>query len=177
MTNSRTRRSGSTSAAAIDRAERERQAIALRRDGHTYDEIATIVGYSNKGAAYKAVKRGLSRWMREADEDLRAIELARTDLVISRLMPLVDTDDPDQAAITSLLRVMDYRAKITGLYAPQQHHVGIDLRTRLDVSKVEAFELWEATVAQATAAHIGSAELPPPADEPDGAPEGGGRDD
>lgn len=149
----------------------------MRRDGRTYDEIAVALGYSNKGAAHKAVHRGLSRWMREADEDLRSIELARTDVIISRLMPMVDRDSPDPKDVAALLAVMDFRAKITGLYAPQRHSVGIEVRGQVDVRKLDAYELWDATVAQAVAAQLTpTALVPGDADETETLEEGDDND-
>jgi hypothetical protein len=160
--------SGSTSPVAIERAELERRAIELRRDGRTYDEIAESVGYRTRSAAYKAVRRGLARWMREADGDFRTIELARTEVIIARLMPLVDADPPDLKAIDTLMRVMDYRARITGLYAPQQHQVGVEVHAHMDVvRKVEAYEQWKATVAQAREAQLALPAIPLPSNPTD----------
>ena len=160
MDSNETKRRGSMSPAAIERAERERRAIEMRRDGHTFDQIADVLGYANRGAAYKAVQRGLSRWMRDGDEDVRALELARTDVVISRLMPSIDRPDPDLKAVETVLRVMDYRARITGLYAPQRHQVGVEVRAQVNVRKLEAFEEWQETLTQAAAAHLTPPALP-----------------
>jgi hypothetical protein len=113
----RGRRGGSASAVAIERADRERKAIALREQGFSFDEIAAELGFSDRSGARKAVERGLSRWMRETDEEFRARELERTEMIIDRLWPLIDRDDPDLKAIDRLQKLMDFRAKITGLYA------------------------------------------------------------
>ena len=90
-----TKRRGATSPAAIARAEREREAIAMRRAGASFDDIADRVGFADRSGAKKAVERGLSRWMREHDEELRVLELERTEVLIRRLWPLIDTDSPD----------------------------------------------------------------------------------
>jgi hypothetical protein len=58
--------------------------------------------------------------MLEANEDLRALELERSDVVIARLWPSIDCENPDPKAIEQYLRVCDYRAKIAGLYAPKK---------------------------------------------------------
>jgi len=162
----RPNRRGAASPAAIERAARERDAIELRRAGHSFESIAAELGFANRGAAYKAVQRGLSRWMREADEDLRTMELARTDLMISRLQPLVDRDPPDLAAVQTLLRVMDYRARICGLYAPAKYQVGVAVAVKAasDTSMLDAFDAWQGVIAraaglEATAADAQDAQL------------------
>jgi len=116
------RRHGRTSPQAIARMERERTAIALRTRGHNYDDIARECGYADRSGARKAVERGLQRHMRETVEEQRAILLHRTELVISRLMPLIDRENPDLRAVDRLAKVTDQQAKLLGLYSqpPQQ---------------------------------------------------------
>jgi DNA-binding NarL/FixJ family response regulator len=41
-------------------AERERDALELRKAGKTFDEIAETLGYSERGSASKAVSRALA---------------------------------------------------------------------------------------------------------------------
>lgn len=104
--------------AAIALAERERAAIDLRTADCTYQQIADALDYKSAAGARSAVLRGLGRWMREADEPLRVLELARTDEIGQRLWSLMDDDDPHVVltAIATYVRLVDYRAKITGLY-------------------------------------------------------------
>jgi hypothetical protein len=115
MESVRHRRGGALSATAIDRAARERAAIALRRQGRCFEEIACELGFADRSGARKAVERGLSRWMRETDEEFRARELERSEMVIDRLWPLIDRDPPDLKALDRYIQVANYRAKITGL--------------------------------------------------------------
>jgi hypothetical protein len=110
------RRRGRSSPAVLALAARERAAIAMRTQGATYDEIAQQLGFADRSGARKAVERGMSRWMRETDEELRARELARTEIVIDRLMPQIDCDTPDHKAIDSLVKLMNLRGKLSGLY-------------------------------------------------------------
>jgi len=111
----RHRRAGELSAATIDRAGRGRAAIVLRHQGHSFDEIADELGYADRSGARKAVERGLSRWVRETDEELRARELERSEMIIDRLWPLIDQDPPDLKVIDRYLQLANYRAKIAGL--------------------------------------------------------------
>src|SRR5206468_8605205 len=70
-------------------AERERAAIELRTADCTYQQIADALDYKSAAGARSAVIRGLGRWMREGDEDLRALELERTDEIGQCLWPLI----------------------------------------------------------------------------------------
>jgi hypothetical protein len=106
-----------TRPAAIDLAEKERWAVELRRAGWTFDRIAIELGYKSRAAARSAVVRGLQRWFRPAD-DFRALELERTEAIGRELVPLLEHEDVDVRlkAVDRLLKVMDLRARITGLY-------------------------------------------------------------
>lgn len=144
---------GEASPAAIERAEVERQAIDLRRAGHTYEQIAARLGLANRGVAHRHVIRGLGRWMKAAGSDeLRAEELDRTDAVIGRLWPLIDRADPDLGAVDRLIRLFDFRAKITGLYAPVKRQVDIDVRAGAAERKVDAVGVLEAMAREVLAA-------------------------
>ncbi|MEQ8716695.1 MAG: hypothetical protein RIE08_03725 [Acidimicrobiales bacterium] len=137
----------STSPEAIARADRDRQAVEMRRAGLTYDEIADQLGYANKGGAHKAVTRGLSRWMSTgASEELRALELERTETMLRRLWPRIDRESLDLAAVNSAMRVMDYRARITGLYAPAKHQVGVAVTATVNTAKLDATDALRAAV-------------------------------
>ncbi|TML85665.1 MAG: hypothetical protein E6G06_21825 [Actinobacteria bacterium] len=99
-------------------AERERAAIELRTADCTYQQIADALGYQSAAGARSAVIRGLGRWMREGDQDLRTLELARTDEIGQCLWPLIHSGNPQVVipAVATYMRLLDYRAKITGLY-------------------------------------------------------------
>ena len=130
------------SPAAIERAEKERRAMELRQAGATFDQIATEMGLANRGVAHKIVQRGLTRWMHESDEELRAVELACTEAVIARLWPLIDQRDPDLKAIDVYLRVADYRAKLAGLYAAKKTVVGLGIEVAGEVRHVAKVAVW-----------------------------------
>ena len=94
--------------------------MALRRRGLTLDAIAKELGYADRSGARKAIERGLAQWMHQGVEQFRAGELESTDTLLDRLWPLVDCDAPDLKAIDRFLRVMEYRARIMGLYAKRE---------------------------------------------------------
>jgi hypothetical protein len=81
--------------------------------------------------------------MREADEELRALELERTEALIARLWPLMDRPKPDLAALAQYLRLADFRAKIAGLYAPRRQQVEVAVRGRVEHRKIEALRVLE----------------------------------
>ena len=137
----RSRQRGKTTAAQIDRAALDRRALELRHQGATYDEIAVALEMSNKSVAHKAVTRCMQRWAGTDVEEHRALELSRTDEIVARLLPLATTDPPDLAAIDRLMKVLHYRARITGLYTPQKHQVGVQIDGKIDLRAVEASEL------------------------------------
>ena len=144
---SRPSRRGRSSPAAIERAGREREAIILRTAALSYEEIAERLGYSDRSGAKKAVERGLSRWMREADEELRAVMLERLEVVVRRLWPLVDREDPDTKAINDFLKVTELEARISGAYAPRRQEVAVALHARVEHTKLEALRMLEANPA------------------------------
>lgn len=97
-------------------ADREIEAINLRRRGLTYSEIAQQVGYSDHVGAMRAVKRGMQKALQEPADELREIEASRLDLAQAKVWPKVEQGD--MKAIATLLRIMERRAKLLGLDAP-----------------------------------------------------------
>lgn len=97
--------------------EREAKALDLRLLGYSYDRIAREIGYAHRSAARKAIQRALNAIPREAALELRQIELERLDLAQQRIAKQIMTGH--LGAIDRLLRIMDHRAKLLGLYEPQ----------------------------------------------------------
>lgn len=104
--------------------ERESRVVELRRAGATFDVIAQVVGYGSSAGAYKAFRRALDRTLVDSGtEECRELELLRLDRLQEALWTrAVGGDIP---AIGSVLRIMDQRAKLLGLYAPLQTVVGV----------------------------------------------------
>jgi len=101
-------------------ASRTRQALELRMAGATYERIASALGIS-KSAAHKAVARGMES-LRENNaqtgDQLRDIELARLDRMLVGLWQ--QARNGDAQAVDRVLKIMERRAKLVGLEAPQQ---------------------------------------------------------
>jgi hypothetical protein len=74
--------------------QRERQAVALHLAGKKFDEIAEIVGYADRGAAYNATMRAIKRETVEDIEGIRSVEIARIDAMLDSIWP-VAIEDPE----------------------------------------------------------------------------------
>lgn len=95
-------------------AERAAKALKLRTMRVSWDAIAKQCGYSSAGAAATAVKRELMRIPREAARELRTSELETLDIAQRAMSAQIMAGN--FAAIDRMLRIMDSRAKLTGLY-------------------------------------------------------------
>lgn len=98
----------------VDAAERAKKALQLRTMRVSYDIIAKQCGYASRGAAYTAVKRELSRIPREAAKELRVSELETLDTAQRALASRIANGD--LGAVDRMLKIMDMRARLTGMY-------------------------------------------------------------
>ena len=101
-----------------DIIDRELAVVELRRTGETWDRIARVVGYSNAAGAYKAYKRALLRTLQQPTEEMRDLELDRLDRLQRAYWKRAI--EGETRAADFILRVIDRRAKILGLDAPQK---------------------------------------------------------
>lgn len=112
--------------------ERRAKALEFRAMGLTYKEIfeALVLTFGRDALppsydprrVHRDCKEEMAR-LREATQEsaaeLRWVEAERLDMIQSRLMPLiVNGKIPDLKAVDRILKVMDHRAKLFGLYAP-----------------------------------------------------------
>lgn len=109
----------------VTAAEKRRQAVELRKAGATFDEIATALGYSNKGTAFRAVEQALKESVREPALQLIELEVQRLDMMLRALWPAVVRGQ--LGAVDRAIRVAERRARLLGLDAAQQvQHSGPD---------------------------------------------------
>jgi hypothetical protein len=59
--------------------KRDIEAANLRGQGHSFERIASELGYASRGKAYEGVQRALAEIPREGVEELRQMELERLD--------------------------------------------------------------------------------------------------
>lgn len=101
--------------ARLTAAQRADEALRLRLLRLPYRTIAERVGYASPSSAYRAVERALKNLPRENATALRDQELEALDVAQRSIMRMVLTGHP--GAIDRMLRIMDSRARLAGLYA------------------------------------------------------------
>lgn len=120
----------------VETAEREAEACRLRSRSWSYQQIADELGYANRSAAYKAVKRGLLAVVKEPAEGLVQLQLDRLDAMAREVLAIIDRehlvssagrlvlgqdgnpvrdDSVRLQAIDRLLKIEERRAKLLGL--------------------------------------------------------------
>lgn len=102
----------------ISATEKQRAALELRKEGHTFESIANELGYANPSGASKAVYAALKKTIQEPADELRKLELERLDVMLRSLWPKVLQGSPRHVEIA--LKVMDRRTAYLGLDAPKQ---------------------------------------------------------
>lgn len=110
-----------------DTIAKERKVLELRRAGVTLDVIAEQVGYTNRSAAYKALKRALARTLQQPADELRDLEADRLDRLQAAIW--AKAMNGDLRAIDRVLLIAERRARLLGL----DHADGLaERRARLD---------------------------------------------
>ena len=114
-----------TSARRLEALNKQRQALALRMAGASFDEIAESLGYADRGGAHKAVMAGLQSTLPEPAAQVRELELKRLDRLWLAVWDAATKGDLQ--ALDACLRIMKRRADFEGLDAPKKlEHGGID---------------------------------------------------
>jgi hypothetical protein len=98
---------------------RTAQAVELRTARHTYAQIAATLGYSNAGAAYKAVQRGLQAEEDHQSQSRKALK-AEQNRSINRLIAASWSAAMrgDTKAITAARQLLERQARLNGLDEP-----------------------------------------------------------
>ncbi|HEU0165670.1 MAG TPA: hypothetical protein VFQ54_11555 [Thermomicrobiales bacterium] len=95
--------------------------MELRKSGMSFQEIADDLGYANASGAYKAVMAALKKTLQEPTDELRHLELNRLDVMLSSLWPaIIAKNQYTPRTVEVALKVMDRRAALLGLDAPQK---------------------------------------------------------
>ena len=94
-------------------AARRARVVELRTTGLTYDQIATELGYANRGTVYHVVSEALKAQTAEAVNELRSMEIERLDnLQLAVWQRAMDGDVPSAIAV---VRVIMARCRLLGL--------------------------------------------------------------
>lgn len=102
-----------TSPKAIKVAEKHAAALELRKAGVSLAMIAQTLGYSEASGAHKAIKRAITKIVKEPAEELLALELERLDAI--QIEVYRSAKQGHLGAIDRLLRIMERRSKLLGL--------------------------------------------------------------
>ena len=99
-------------------ALRRVKALKLRQAGASYADIANTLGLSSEAAARVEVSRAMSSVVREAGEEVVALERDRLDRLQVLAWRLAERGST--AAIRECVRILERRAKLLGLDATGQ---------------------------------------------------------
>lgn len=119
--------------------ERSRLALDYRLRGTDYTTIAAALGYGrvkdghfipNRSGAFKAVQRALVHTLQEPADQLRQLEMARFDQLLAAVWPRATAGDT--TAIGTALSIIERKARMVGLDAPQKQQVSGDLTFRVE---------------------------------------------
>lgn len=99
-------------------AARKAKAVELAIQGCTYDVIASEVGYSNRGTAYRAVKDALDQRTAEAVDTYWELEKDRLDRLLASVWP--GAMQGDVPAVLAALKVVQARCRLLGLGEPDK---------------------------------------------------------
>lgn len=118
-----------TSENRIAAAERQRQALELRKAGLGYQAIADKLGYSGPSGAYQSIRAALRAIVKEPAEEVLALELQRLDDMLAGLW--LKARQGDTLKVDRVLKIMQRRAELLGLDAPKTVKVVQDEAKRL----------------------------------------------
>ena len=104
----------------IDKAERRRKALELRKAGATYEQIGQQLG-CNRGNAHKDVTEAIQDIYREPAEAVLQLEIGRLDVMLLGVWSKAKAGDCQ--AIDRVLRIQERRAAYLGLDAPKRTEV------------------------------------------------------
>lgn len=100
---------------------RAAKALELRMEGKTFTEIAKEVPYNSPQAAHDAVKRALQAVTREPAEELLKLDLERLDAMWG--IHYLNAQSGDVQALAACMKIMERRAKLLGLDAPERQEL------------------------------------------------------
>lgn len=141
-----TTKNSKTAPMVINKRERAIQALDLRKAGISYEMIAQRLGYSNRTAAFRAVQNLLEKSEKEASSDLREMELRRLDdLFLSIYKKAREGDLP---SIDRCLKIMERRAKMSGLDAPEKTQSDVRQIIKVVYEDVQYAEEFDDTTQQ-----------------------------
>ena len=118
-----------TSKRKLTAREREARSVELRKEGHTYQEIADELRYKSPSGARDAILRAMEKMLPvEEAEEVRKMEAMRLDAITQRLWgKFKEKGKVNLGIVDRLLRIMERRARLLGIDAPVKSEVTIDM--------------------------------------------------
>jgi DNA-binding CsgD family transcriptional regulator len=142
----------------ITMIERQSKALELRKAGKSYREIGKALGVSFQQAqkdVHHELKRLAALNLESADE-LRQLELERLDKALQSIIHFVEAGSPQH--VMAMVRILDTRAKLLGLYAPVKTDVTFDVESMSEHERsARISELLERARARGASIALGSA--------------------
>lgn len=118
---------------ALELQHWKKEALQLRLEGMTYAEIAERMGKS-VSTVHGYVADSLAEVTKDVSEQLRDVEAARLDALQHAIWERAI--DGDLSAMDRVIKIVDRRARLLGLDAPQQvavnNGVGVDIDGTVD---------------------------------------------
>lgn len=109
------------SPATVRTRQRQIEAVQLRAQGQSYEQIAAQLGYKSRSAAFKAVRAVVERTDSESKEELIRLHGERIQAgyrVVSELLTDPDTTPAVRlAAVDRLVRLLEREARMHGINA------------------------------------------------------------
>lgn len=115
---------------SLEAWQRACEALRLKTEEKlSYREIAERLGYKSPASVYEAVQRVLRFMPSESVQDLRSMESEKLDRLEHQLDTLIfgDNANPRMVArnVEVAVKVMERRAKLMGIDAPEKHDVNV----------------------------------------------------
>ncbi len=150
-----TNRNHKTGGFRITAVERQLRALELRKQGHTFPEIAEAVGYATASGAHKAVVKALRNTLREPAAEVRALYLERLDLVLQAMAPRML--EGNSGAALAYLKALERQAALQGLDAPARQEVNLNTeRIAKDLARRTGLPVDEVIAAMPAVEGLGS---------------------
>lgn len=152
-------------------AERRRNALGLRRNGATYEQIAEALDISVSTARnyIKDALEAITKDIAETADEIRELELQRLDHMLRVLAPKIETSaaEGDYRPMQMQLRIQERRAKLLGLDAPSKHdHSGkVQVAHGIQRGEIDDLEqMWRDSALDGEAIEIPASERLVPGD-------------
>lgn len=123
----------------IDKLERDRKILEMRRRGCDYDKIASEIKVNDASYAAKLGKKAIEKYKRKCEEDASALvtlQKMQINDVINANYPAAMNGDPKAAQV--IIAAMKRLAELMGLDAPTKHEHSGDIHIFPPAKSIEA---------------------------------------